>query len=302
MTGHLDALRPNAEGPVTLVFASSQYRRTAMQWIRHARRAGCRYFRIVCMDTPLHGFLEARGEGAHALRLHELLPGSPLPDLSAATPGERLRALTPLRVQVFSRLAAHGCDFIHSDADALWLGDPRPWLLGRAGYDLLCSQGTVHPRPHYHRHRFTLCAGFFYCRANQRTARYFRRVRALAHEHPSDQVRMNAVLLRDPAARWRLEHPVLAVRGAGAWRAPRGGAAWPGLARAVQRHALLRAPAVAASRLARLEWLFTSRSIIRGRFSGGLAVGVVPMHLVMRGRFAGWGEPLVLHDSAHKCG
>ena len=37
----------------------------------------------------------------------------------------------------------------------------------------------------------------------------------------------------------------------------------------------------------------------RLRFTGGLTVGVVPMHMVMRGRFEGWCEPLVHHSSVN---
>ena len=58
----------------------------------------------------------------------------------------------------------------------------------------------------------------------------------------------------------------------------------------------------AAGRLARLDWILTSPDIIHDRFAGGLAVGVVPMHIAMRGRFKGWGEPLVRHSSIDKCG
>lgn len=113
---------------------------------------------------------------------------------------------------------------------------------------------------------------------------------------------MNAVLLSDPAARWRLERPVPAVKRAGAWSAPPRAAAFLRCAQAVLRHAALRAPVNAALRLAQLDWILTSRCIIDGRFTGGLTVGVVPMHIVMRGRFEGWGAPLVHHSSANKCG
>ena len=47
-----------------------------------------------------------------------------------------------VRMRLFLHLAANGCDFIHSDADAFWLRDPRPWLMRHPDYDLLCSQGT----------------------------------------------------------------------------------------------------------------------------------------------------------------
>ncbi len=295
-------LRPGVEGPVTLVFGTFGYRHTVLGWIAHARRAGCGHFRIVCMDRALRRFLGEHGVGPHALDVHDLLRCAPAPDLDAMSPRERLGALTRLRVKCFAHLAAQGCDFIHSDADAFWLADPRPWLARRPDFDLLCSQGTTHPRAHYHRHRFTLCAGFFACRASERSATYFAQVDALAPRHPCDQARMNAVLLRDPAARWRIERPEPAVKGRDAWFAPPCESAFRRVAQTLLRHSVLRAPANAALRLSRFDWILTSRELIHGRFTGGLTVGVVPMRIVMRGRFEGWGAPLVSHASAHKCG
>ena len=60
------------------------------------------------------------------------------------------------------------------------------------------------------------------------------------------------------------------------------------------------APLDAALRLARTDWILTSPEIIEGRFAGGLRGGVIPMHLVMRGPYRGWGEPLAPHCSANK--
>ena len=53
--------------------------------------------------------------------------------------------------------------------------------------------------------------------------------------------------------------------------------------------------------LCRLDWMLTSRQIIQGRF-GSLTAGVIPMHIVMRGRFAHLEEPLVMHSSENKVG
>ena len=291
---------PSGEGPVAVVFGTFNYRRTVLQWIEYARRAGCGHYRIVCMDGELLRFLLDNGETGRAVDYHAVIPDAPRPDYGAMGPRERLRALTPLRVRLFRRLAETGCDFIHSDADALWLADPRPWLLRHAGYDLLCSQGTTFPRAHYHRHRFTLCAGFFACRANPRTQAYLGAVDAMAAEHPSDQERMNAVLLGDGARRWRLERAVPAVRMRGRWVRPPLAAGFARCARAVLERPGLRAPVNGALRAARLDWILTSPAIIHGRFTGGLTAGVIPMHLVMRGDFQGWGEPLVSHTSANK--
>ena len=40
--------------------------------------------------------------------------------------------------------------------------------------------------------------------------------------------------------------------------------------------------------------------IIDGRFAGGLRVGIIPMHIVARGRFRGQDEALVFHSSENK--
>ena len=295
--------RPRAEGPVTLVFGSFGYRDTILAWIDRARRAGCGHFHIVCMDEDLRRFLRGHDAGGHALGCHELLPEASRPDLDAITGRlERLSALGFVRVKLFLHLAANGCDFIHSDADAFWLHDPRPWLMSHPGYDLLCSQGTMYPYAHYRRHRFVLCAGFFLCRANGRTRAYFEQVNRLWESHPDDQVGMNMVLLRDPEPRWRLRRRTPAVKVGAVWFAPPPEKSLLRRAQVVLRREVLRALADHALQRARLAWILTSPEIIHGRFTGGLAVGVIPMHVVTRFRFEGWDEPLVSHDPANQSG
>ncbi len=289
--------RPREEGPVTIVFGTFAWRHTVARWAEHARRAGCSHYRIVCMDDGLAEFLRERGEAHRAVALHDLVPDAPGTDFYAMDRRGRLRVLTPLRVRLFVRLAAAGCDFIHSDADAFWLRDPRPWLAARTDHDLLCSQGTTFPRAHYHRHRFTLCAGFFLCRANERTLAYFEKVLALAERHLSDQVGMNAELLADPEGRWHLARPAPAVRWRSAWGRPPLERLFLRCALRVLRRPALRTLANGLLRLAGCDWILTSPEIIDGRFAGGLRVGIIPMHVVARGRFRGWDEPLVLHDS-----
>ena len=293
---------PRDEGPVTVVFGTLGYRNTVLRWIEHARRAGCRHYRIVCMDAELLRALRGAGEAARAVAFHELLPEAPRPDFNALPAHLRLKALTPLRVRLFRHLAASGCDFIHSDADALWLRDPRPWLMRQGGYDLLFSQGTTFPRPHYHRHRFVVCAGFFLSRANRRTRAFFERVGARVQTNPSDQHGMNTVLLRDRARRWRLQDPVPAVCRNGQWVRPPLERWFGAGARYALAHPVPRTFVNAACRLAAVDWIVASHDIIHGRFGGGLTAGVIPMRIVARGRFAQWDTPWVLHSSQNKVG
>lgn len=57
----------------------------------------------------------------------------------------RARFRDAVYVRLFRALAAAGIDFIHSDADAFFLRDLRPWLKQHGGYDLLCSQDCASP-------------------------------------------------------------------------------------------------------------------------------------------------------------
>ena len=324
------AFGPGEEGPVTVVFATARYRRIVQRWIELAHRAGCHHYRIVCMDRDIARFLR-REVGAHrALCFYDFLPRLPRfadepldwpPDPDPARRRrkhrERLQVLMPLRVKLFRFLVENGCDFIHSDADAFWLGDPRPWLMRQgAGFDLLASQGACKPLAHYRVHRFVLCAGFFYCRANDRTRDLFARADALIEGSPAiahavagaemdDQTALNRVLLKDPGRRWRFEDPAFAVRYRWTWWSVPAGRIGNALLARVLAH---RVPAAVLDRalgLARSALILTSERVIDGRFSNGLRVGVIPMNLVdridaKRIAAAAPDRPMVSHLREHK--
>ena len=126
---------------MTVVFGTRGYLDTVRAWIACAHRAGVGHYRVVCMDRAL---LEALGPDCaeRAVAFEELVPATPVADIDALPDAAaRLRALTPLRMRLFQRLADAGHDFVHSDADAFWRRDVRPWLERQAGCDLLFSQG-----------------------------------------------------------------------------------------------------------------------------------------------------------------
>ena len=305
----LSAFDSTQEGPVAIVFGTFNYRPTVWQWIEAARRASCSGWRIVCLDRELAGWLEKKGEGARAVYYYSLLPDAPRHDFAALDRKALMRALLPLRTRLFLHLANAGRDFVHSDADAVWTRDPRRYMARHPDFDLLVSQGTRFPREHYLRFGFVLCAGFFLCRSNARTRDYFERVEALGRGDVDDQRRMNNVLLQDPEARWEICAPVLRRRPAKVrWR--RVPSPW--------RQLLVRwrrVPSPWRQLLVRWRWVdvqslhdrlaqaredgslcvLTSEAIIRGGFSNGLTVGVIPMHLVTRMRVTQRFRSLVLH-------
>lgn len=278
--------------PVTIVFGTFNYRAKVREWIEAAEKGTCRHWRILCMDPELRAWLVEAGYGPQAIDYYEVLPDAPRHDFAALARREVMKALMPLRTRLFLHLVNAGRDFIHSDADALWVRDPHPWLARHSGFDLLVSQGTFHPTSQYRRHRFVLCAGFFLCRANARTRTYFENVES--REHWDDQVRMNKVLLDDPEGRWTVRDAVpLVYRRSPLWRPPSSRDRF----HIVLERALVRARiprVVLPGSLRRLRFIVTSREVILGQFGGGLRVGVIPWHLVIR-KMPVTSETLVQH-------
>ena len=309
-----------ADEPVTIVFGTFNYREKVGEWIDAVRELGCDGWRILCMDAELMRWLEKRGDGAQAVDYYSVLPDAPRYDFGKLDHCERMGALMPLRTGLFLHLAAAGRDFLHSDADALWRQDPRPYLAQQREYDLLMSQGTSGGRNHYMRFGFVLCAGFFVCRSNARTRAYFEKVEALFKDEKikMDQRRMNEVLLRDREVRREVRRPVLRrlstrrERVSRLWRSflrkyspwpPSGKGCW-----AVRRSVLRKrgnnrewmdpralAGELAKGRKGNNHCIVTSESMIRGRFSDGLTVGVIPMHLVTRMDVTPRDRSLVVH-------
>ncbi|MYA31823.1 MAG: glycosyltransferase family 77 protein [Gammaproteobacteria bacterium] len=313
------------EGPATVVFATLRYHILVRRWIELANRACCRHFRIVCMDRELARLLRREVGAQRAPYFYDFLPHLPRftdepPDRPHDTDRarrwrkhrQRMQVLMPLRLKFLRFLVENGCDFIHSDADAFWLDDPRPWLIRQgADFDLLASQGTSLPRAHYLAHRFVLCAGFFYCRANDRTRDLFARADALIQASPAvshdtagaemdDQTALNLALLEDPRRRWRIEDPAFALRYRWQWRSVPASRAGKTLLAGLLASRVSAAALDRALGFARSALILTSERIIDGRFSNGLRVGVIPMRLVDRIAAARAGRPLVSHVKAHK--
>ena len=158
--------------PVTIVFGTFNYRNVINKWINHALST-CNHWRIICLDQELVDWLNEMGHGSCAVYLYDLFPDMTRHKLNNLDKKSRAKVIFSLRKKLFYALAESGRDFIHSDADAFWLRDPRPWLAQYAEFDLLISQGTYGPRSQLVRHHFTLCVGFFLCRSNASNSTLF---------------------------------------------------------------------------------------------------------------------------------
>ena len=278
--------------PVTIVFGSFNYRRTIHEWIQRAVPL-CNHWRIICLDREIISWLNKIGRGSCAIYFYDLFPGMQEHNLAKLDNKSRKKIIFTLRQNLFRAIAESGRDFVHSDADALWLQDPRPWLMQHTEFDILISQGTYAPREHFQRYHFVLCAGFFFCRANKRTQNYFRQVEAT--KWALDQKSMNEVLLADPKARWELHRPRIwwnsVGRLAGPWRKVPVlvSSIWmlmrriaPKWTRRVENRSLKKSNYPEWLKDIIRYYIYVSPEIIKGSFSKRLTIGVIPMHLIPR--------------------
>jgi hypothetical protein len=172
--------------PWTVVFANSDYGDVLENWLRHALPFVKDNLLVISLDNDIH---------CRSLRMGMR---------SALLPFEgMIEEMWLLRLEVFEVLVRHNVDFFHSDADAVWLADPRSYCLG-LNVDLAISQGTVWPYEAVKEWSFVLCCGFFHIRASHHTAQFLNAVRKMASTIKDDQIALNRVLLT-AGVDWQLE-------------------------------------------------------------------------------------------------
>src|SRR3984957_18600744 len=153
---------PTGAGALPVIFATDNFTPLLRNWLRHAGAAGVTRMLVIAMDQALHDRLGQAGIAA----VRHSFDGT-------------LGDLWQQRMLVFEWLAGHGVDFIHSDADAVWLHDPRPFCFAHRGFDLMFSQGFAYPAATWRSWGFVLCCGLFAVRANPATSAFFTAVRSV---------------------------------------------------------------------------------------------------------------------------
>ena len=170
----------------TITFANTKFLPVLLNWFLHIRRQRLPTPATVALDEPLHRYLTDRG----------------FPSIMQPHHGSRNK-LWELRTKVFSDLLDSGRSFLHSDADAVWLGNP--WLsITASDADITLSQGTIWPPDVVAKRGFVACCGFFHAKSNERTKNFFRRLASQTAMITDDQVSLNR-LLDEVNVTW--EHP-----------------------------------------------------------------------------------------------
>ena len=133
--------------PLLLVFGGASVTDMLKNWVLHVQRvqngAGLPYV-VACMDDKLFGLAES--EGFPAVLMSESAGG----ESQVSTRWKYYRmdpkaflAMGILKVRFFMEFMRAGFDVLCSDLDVIWLGDPRPWVLGSANSSSLLGLADV---------------------------------------------------------------------------------------------------------------------------------------------------------------
>jgi hypothetical protein len=173
-----------ASEPLIVTFSDARYLPLLGIWLDKLQRLGLRRIRIYGLDSATLAWCRERGVDAAQLPWQ----------------GD-LRELWVKRIGVFRALLAAGEEFIHSDADAIWLRNPLEEGSARdLRDDLLFSQGTVWPPDVHQRWGFVLCCGWFWARPTTLVHAFFEALEREVRTIGDDQICVNRLLAAAGAA------------------------------------------------------------------------------------------------------
>ena len=139
--GPLGGRFPAPPASLTLTFGTVGLKDFVSNWLWHAARVRPRLsYGVIALDDELRRLCDVWGEPAISAR--RLLAGGPASvDAAFAALGGgyvrdergKFKQLGYLKALATARLLELGFDVLLSDADAVWLGDPWPWIGSRAG-------------------------------------------------------------------------------------------------------------------------------------------------------------------------
>jgi hypothetical protein len=190
----------NSGKELSFTIISKEYIKTGLNWIYAMQRLGLKNFLIIAGDTFTSEKLDERG-------IHNVLAEIDETEFDASFVSSTGFSAKGLAVSAFKFpvarfLVESGYSVVLSDADAVWLHDPMPYLRDS---EVAFQRIAYHPPTIAMLWGFAACGGFISFRSGQKTTAFLERC---IEEHRllfCDQVAMNLVLLEgDPD--WRCEY------------------------------------------------------------------------------------------------
>ena len=160
-----------------IVFSNYNYLPVLENWLVAMQLLKIENIIIVALDEELHNYMTKKN----------------IPSVLRPC-GLDLGELWIHRVKVLLELMEEGYDLIHSDADAVWLKNPLPYL-NSIKQDMIFSQGTYWPKDIHKEWGFVLCCGFFYIKNNKNTLTFVKELYERVKEDKDDQISCNRLLM-----------------------------------------------------------------------------------------------------------
>ena len=183
------------DGTVAITFVTYNYLAVGLNWVESLRRLGLSHFVVIAGDPQTASAMSDRG-----IENVEAATGASSLAVNFKSPAEFSReglAMATVKFPVVRELLGQGLNVVFSDADALWLRDPTPYLQA----DLAFQRITHFPRMISRLWGFAACTGFLYFRSSQPMLEF---LDACIEEHKrvhDDQVAFNLALLA-AGVRW----------------------------------------------------------------------------------------------------
>ena len=183
-------IKQSTQSPIIIVFANYGYIDIVLNWIKAIEVLGINNHLIISMDVRLHRKLIEKSINTILFEVDT-----------------NLNLIWEARVKVCRFLVENNYDFIHSDADAIWLNNPIEEYFGSNSnkeLDLIMSQGTIYPRECFKEWGLVLCCGLFFVRSNEKTIQLLREIEDDTKRTGDDQKSLN-MILKGKNLTWTLE-------------------------------------------------------------------------------------------------
>lgn len=200
--GKLAAMAAAASNGMELGFAliSKEYIQTGLNWINAMHRIGFNNFIVIAGDEFSSKQMEERGiHSVRAIIDEDKFDASFMSHDGFSAKG---LAMIAFKFPVARFLVNSGYSVVLSDADAIWLRDPMPFMRGT---DVAFQRIDYHPPSIAKLWGFAACTGFVFFRHDTRTIAFLDRCIEEHQLFHCDQVAMNVALLEDDPD-WYCDH------------------------------------------------------------------------------------------------
>ena len=181
--------RRKENNTIVLTVCDSNYTKIVENWEAHLKKLSVSNYLVIALDQALADQLVLQNVP------HVLIPFK-----------GNLNEFWRLKVTLVLNILSHGVGVIFSDADAVWLADPRDDLFNDSTVDLIISQGTTCPPEALELWGFTLCCGFFYAVPTPQAIELFGVLQAMNCSKFDDQRELNLEIMRRGIT-WEIREP-----------------------------------------------------------------------------------------------